>query len=159
MADATTFSVDSLPLIVATSVGQASGPYPLEVSTGGQVRIQNQLVSAIAVSGNGTVSGTFIVAGQATFQSGITVSAISSLDGAVAVGGALAVTGITSLNGASFTAGQLTAQASVNFIPAAGKVMFQTTVFASANVSAGLWIECLTSGGTKIYIPARTAVP
>jgi hypothetical protein len=83
----------------------------------------------------------------------------STPDVKVSTTGGLEVATTLTQAGPMFTTGQLTAQASVSFISVPGKIGFQTTIFASANVSAGFWIEIYTSGGTKLYIPARAAVP
>lgn len=126
MANATTFTVDSLPLIVALSAG---------------VTAPTDSYFRVSTDGTTHVNASFVVSGAET------------VTGNLAVGGTFAVSSTTNL------VGQLTTNASVNFIPSAGKLIFQTTIYASANVSAGLWIECLTSGGTKLFIPARAAVP
>lgn len=172
MADSQVFTVDSMSFGVYLSAGvtlPTTGYF--RVSTDGSTHISNFVVSAIAVSGNAAISGNLAVAGNVavsgttsvlgklTANAGFVVSAISSLTGGVVMNSTLQVAGITSLDGVVNVAGQLNPAVTVNFIPAAGKLGFQTTIFTSVNVSAGFYIEIYTSGGTKLFIPARAAVP
>lgn len=161
---ATTFTVDSIPFVVATSAQQTTGPFYFEVSTGGQTRVQSLLVSAQIVSGdqnisgNLTVGGTTSVAGQLTANAGFTVSAISSLTGRVAMGSSLVVAGITSLDGA---------------VAVRGAASFVTTVdvssFFLAHVTIGVsslnplvatrYLQVIDGAGHNIFVPFVSVLP
>ena len=158
MADATNFSIDSLAFVVANSVGQATGPYPFEVSTTGVTHIQNFVVSAVEVSGNAAISGTLTVGGKVTASGAFLVSAISSLTGAVVMGGALTVTGITSLNGAA------TIRGAANFITTVdvGSFLAATVTIGVSSLNplvATRYLQVLDQVGAKIFVPFVSVLP